>query len=206
MSWLSSRHDWYFNPNVGSSRVKNLNSNVHFSIGRKPIHKVSHFHFGVFGSANTHFDLFILLPTINLGQKSLTNHVPNSILKAWADEVVIKAIEKVIPSGLRSQWPSSWDIKLANCEAVQELEKLQPAGEEKQEGSKLRQIYQTLPRRYVSPFWKECRQLLNRAITAEHPELRYFRGFKLFCKLFGKKPEGSNLWREWRFEKVGKDY
>ena len=45
----------------------------------------------------------------------------------------------------------------------------------------MKQIYQTLPRKYIPQFWKECRRLLDEAITAKHPELQYFKGFKLFC-------------------------
>ena len=40
------------------------------------------------------FNLSVLLPVIDSGQKSLTNQVPDTVLKAWAHEVVLKAAKK----------------------------------------------------------------------------------------------------------------
>ena len=168
-------------------RARTIDSSMHIEVSRKRgLNRTRHFYFGYFGSAETQFELYVLLPE-GIGEskeaRSSSTRVPDCIIKAWMNEIVLKAAKSTLPHVLRSQWPTTYENEVAKCEAVQEVQKLRSHNENELGHLRRKPRFQVLPREYIGPFWEECMSLLKSAIDAAHPELGYFKDFKLFCHM-----------------------
>ena len=163
------------------NRGRMIESDMHMEVSRsRGLHQTRHFNIGNFGSSEVRFELYVFIIGENKEAVS-TTHVPDSIIKPWMNEIMLKAAMMTIPHFLRSQWPSNYENELAKSEAIQEVRKLRVFKVDVSEHHvKRKPRYQTLPPEYIQPFWEECMRLLKAAIDAGHPELKHFKDFKLF--------------------------
>lgn len=173
------------------SRGRNMTSSSHINLQRIPVHRLPHFRLGTFGRV-AQFELYMILPGLRSRVKG--THVPEAILKAWVNEVLIPAAE-CIPDQCRIQWSSNWDQEVAKLSAKREGKRTKGVENQEDEApddgdmkerqrlwdSRLMESSQKIAPEFIQDFWNAITKLLDEAIAKNHKHLEWFRGYQLFC-------------------------
>jgi hypothetical protein len=188
------------------SRGRNMGSSAHVNLHGTPVHRLPHFRLGTFGN-EVQFELFMMLPELHSHVKS--TYVPDAVLKAWFNEVLIPA-SKCIPHQYRSQWSSNWDQEVAKCSAGREGKRVRDRGRIEKEAipddddskeisdllhSRQMEVVQVVAPEFVKNFWNGITRRLDEAIAKDHSQLKLFKGYQLFCS--------DKNWKNTVFEQSG---